>query len=83
MSEEKQNNYKKQYKKPRAKVCVFCAEKTDELDYKDVQKLKKFITEGGKIMPRRMTGTCAKHQRLVSTCVKRARHMALIPYRAD
>ncbi|HRF36063.1 MAG TPA: 30S ribosomal protein S18 [Clostridia bacterium] len=68
---------------PRKKVCIFCVEKVDELDYKDVAKLRKFITEKGKILPRRMSGVCAKHQRMVATAVKRARTMALIPYRAD
>ncbi len=77
-------NVKRPVKKmPRKKVCVFCVEKIDELDYKDVAKLKKFITEKGKILPRRMSGVCAKHQRMVATAVKRARVMALIPYRAD
>lgn len=77
-------NVKRPVKKmPRKKVCVFCVEKVDELDYKDVAKLKKFITEKGKILPRRMSGVCAKHQRMVATAVKRARVMALIPYRAD
>ncbi|MDE6967985.1 MAG: 30S ribosomal protein S18, partial [Clostridia bacterium] len=76
-------NVKRPVKKmPRKKVCVFCVEKVDELDYKDVAKLKKFITEKGKILPRRMSGVCAKHQRMVATAVKRARVMALIPYRA-
>lgn len=77
-------NVKRPVKKmPRKKVCIFCVEKVDELDYKDVAKLKKFITEKGKILPRRMSGVCAKHQRMVATAVKRARTMALIPYRAD
>ena len=77
-------NVKRPVKKmPRKKVCVICVEKIDELDYKDVAKLKKFITEKGKILPRRMSGVCAKHQRMVATAVKRARVMALIPYRAD
>ncbi len=77
-------NVKRPVKKmPRKKVCIFCVEKVDELDYKDVAKLKKFITEKGKILPRRMSGVCAKHQRMVATAVKRARVMALIPYRAD
>lgn len=77
-------NIKRQVKKmPKKKVCVFCVEKVDELDYKDVNKVKKFITEKGKILPRRMTGVCAKHQRMVATAVKRARVMALIPYKAD
>ena len=65
-------NVKRPVKKmPRKKVCVFCVEKIDELDYKDVAKLKKFITEKGKILPRRMSGVCAKHQRMVATAVKR------------
>ncbi len=77
-------NVKRPVKKmPRKKVCVFCVEKVDELDYKDVAKLRKFITDKGKILPRRMSGLCAKHQRMVATAVKRARVMALIPYRAD
>ena len=77
-------NVKRPVKKmTRKKVCVFCVEKVDELDYKDVAKLRKFITDKGKILPRRMSGLCAKHQRMVATAVKRARVMALIPYRAD
>lgn len=79
-----EKNVKRPMKKmPKKKVCVFCAEKVDELDYKDVTKVKKFITEKGKILPRRVSGVCAKHQRMVATAVKRARVMALIPYRAD
>ena len=77
-------NVKRPVKKmPRKKVCIFCVEKVDELDYKDVAKLRKFITEKGKILPWKMSGVCAKHQRMVATAVKRARTMALIPYRAD
>lgn len=67
-------------KMPRRKVCVFCVDKVDNIDYKDVNKIKKFITEKGKILPRRQTGNCATHQRKISTAVKRARYMALIPY---
>ncbi len=72
-------------KKPmsRRKVCVFCVDKIDTVDYKDVAKLRKFITEKGKIVPRRMSGTCAKHQRVVTEAVKRAREMALLPYVAE
>jgi len=65
------------------KVCNFCVDKIDEVDYKDVSKLKKYIAENGKILPRRMTGTCAKHQRVLAESVKRARTMALLPYKAD
>ena len=64
------------------KVCLFCQEKSS-IDYKEVNKLKKFIAEGGKILPRRMTGTCAKHQRLLAVAIKRARVAALIPFKAD
>lgn len=67
----------------RKKVCQFCAEKTDFVDYKDTETLKKYITERGKILPKRITGTCAIHQRAVTTAVKRARTVALLPYVAD
>ena len=64
---------KKVFKKmPRKKVCAFCQEKIAEIDYKDVNRLKKYITEGGKIVPRRMSGTCAAHQRKVAVAIKRA-----------
>lgn len=65
------------------RVCVFCEEKTNTVDYKDVNKLKRFVSERGKILPRRITGNCAKHQRTVTTAVKRARHLALIAYVND
>ena len=65
---------------PRRKVCAFCQNKADVIDYKDVNTLKKYITEGGKILPRRMTGVCAKHQRVLAVAIKRARYMALLPY---
>ncbi|MCR4726844.1 MAG: 30S ribosomal protein S18 [Clostridia bacterium] len=71
---------KRPMRKPaKKKVCIFCVDKVTEIDYKDVQKLKKFITESGKIAPRRSTGVCAKHQRLLATAIKRARVMALLP----
>ena len=66
----------------RRKVCQFCADKT-EIDYKDVEKLQKYISERGKILPKRITGTCAMHQRAVTTAVKRARQVALLPYVAE
>lgn len=62
------------------KVCAFCADKTAEIDYKDVARLRRFLSERAKILPRRITGTCAKHQRELTIAVKRARHIALIPY---
>lgn len=75
---------KKSFKRiPRRKVCVFCQEKTVEIDYKDINRLKKFVAESGKILPRRMTGTCAKHQRELSTAIKRARVAALLPFKAE
>lgn len=67
----------------RKKVCQFCADKTETIDYKDVEKLKKYITERGKILPKRITGTCATHQREVTTAIKRARIVSLLPYTAD
>ena len=67
----------------RRKVCQFCADKSEAIDYKDVEKLKKYVTERGKILPKRITGTCAMHQRAVTTAVKRARTVALLPYVAD
>ncbi len=67
----------------RKKVCAFCQEKVEFIDYKDVNRLKKFITEGGKILPRRMTGTCAMHQRELSNAIKRARIVALLPFKGE
>ena len=67
-------------RKGRKKVCVFCVEKVDEIDYKDVAKLRKYVSERGKILPRRITGNCAKHQRALTVAIKRARHVALMPY---
>ena len=67
----------------RKKVCIFCADKVDFIDYKDSAKLRKFISERGKILPRRISGTCAKHQREVNIAIKRARQVALLPYVTD
>ena len=67
-------------RKPRRKVCQFCVEKVQHIDYKDVMRLRRFTSERGKILPRRMTGTCAKHQRQLGTAIKRARTIALMPY---
>ena len=67
----------------RRKVGVFCSEKAKPIDYKDVATLRKYISERGKILPRRITGTCAKHQRAITLAVKRARHVALLPYQVD
>ena len=70
-------------KAARRKVCAFCLEKATEIDYKDIAKLKKYVTEKGKILPRRMTGVCSKHQRLLSTAIKRARLVALLPFKGE
>ena len=67
----------------RKKVCVFCGKENNEIDYKDVNKLKRYVSERGKILPRRITGNCCKHQRLLTTAIKRARHVSLMPYVAD
>ena len=67
----------------RRKVCIFCADKVEYIDYKDTAKLKHFISERGKILPRRITGNCAKHQRALTVAIKRARHVALMPYTCD
>jgi small subunit ribosomal protein S18 len=67
----------------RRRICQFCAEKTKHLDYKQVDLLRRYVNEQGKIRPRRETGACARHQRMVSRAVKRARHMALLPYTAE
>ncbi|MBQ3107785.1 MAG: 30S ribosomal protein S18 [Firmicutes bacterium] len=67
----------------RKKVCAFCADSIDEIDYKDVVRLCKCISERAKILPRRISGTCAKHQRQLTTAIKRARHVALLPYISD
>ena len=67
----------------RTKVCQFCADKAETIDYKDVEKLKKYVTERGKILPKRITGTCAVHQREVTRAIKRARIVALLPYTAE
>lgn len=65
---------------PSRKVCTFCANKSSVIDYKDVEKLRGFITDRAKIAPRRRTGTCARHQRALAIAIKRARHIALLPY---
>ncbi len=78
----------KQARKPmkriaKKKVCVFCVEKAENIDYKDVAKLKKFVAENGKILPRRMTGTCAQHQRALAQAIKKARVVALLPFKGE
>lgn len=70
-------------RKGRKKVCAFCVDKVESIDYKDVAKLRRFISERAKILPRRVTGTCARHQRELTVAIKRARHLALLPFSSD
>ena len=78
MAFERKNSKKRFYQ--RRKVCKFCADSTLEINYKDAKELRSFITERGKIIPRRITGTCAKHQRILARAIKQARTIALLPY---
>ncbi len=71
---------KRSFYRPRKKICVYCSKHEDEIDYKDIARLSKFVSEKGKILPRRNTGLCAKHQRQLANAVKRAREMALLPF---
>lgn len=70
-------------RKGRKKVCTFCVDRVEYIDYKDVARLRRFISERAKILPRRVTGTCALHQRDLTTAIKRARHLALLPFSSD
>ena len=70
-------------RKGRKKVCAFCVDKIHDIDYKDVPRLRRYLSDRGKIVPRRVTGTCARHQRQLTTAIKRARHLALLPYVSD
>ena len=70
-------------RKPRRKVCSFCVDKVETIDYKDVARLRRFISERAKILPRRVTGTCARHQRELTIAIKRARQLALLPFVSD
>ncbi|MEG1448738.1 MAG: 30S ribosomal protein S18 [Oscillospiraceae bacterium] len=67
-------------RRPRKKVCAFCVDKAEHIDYKDVAKLRRYVSERAKIVPRRVTGTCAHHQRELTQAIKRARHVAFLPY---
>ena len=70
-------------RKARKKVCGYCVDKVENIDYKDIARLRRYMSERGKILPRRVTGTCARHQRELTVAIKRARHLALLPYTAD
>jgi small subunit ribosomal protein S18 len=71
------------FRKPKRKVCAFCANKSEFIDYKDINTLRKFVSEKGKILPRRISGNCAKHQRELTDTIKRARNIALLPFTTD
>ncbi|MDI6600193.1 MAG: 30S ribosomal protein S18 [Thermoanaerobacteraceae bacterium] len=77
-----QNN-RRRNRRAKKKVCTFCQDKVELIDYKDISKLRKYITERGKILPRRITGNCAKHQRQLTVAIKRARQVALLPYTTE
>ncbi len=83
MPEKERNDKVRSPRRPKRKVCAFCVDKVDYIDYKDVAKLRRYITERAKILPRRISGCCAKHQRELTVAIKRARTMALLPYTAD
>jgi small subunit ribosomal protein S18 len=83
MPEKERNDKVRGPRRPKRKVCAFCVDKVDYIDYKDVAKLRRYITERAKILPRRISGCCAKHQRELTVAIKRARTMALLPYTAD
>jgi len=70
-------------RRPKRKVCSFCAEKATYIDYKEINRLRRFVTERGKILPRRVSGNCARHQRALAVAVKRARELALLPYTGE
>ncbi|MBC5799095.1 MAG: 30S ribosomal protein S18 [Candidatus Eremiobacteraeota bacterium] len=76
---KKRNNAKKE-RRPKRKVCTFCSDKLPDINYKDATRLRKYISERGKILPRRISGNCAKHQRLLTVAVKRARVIAFLPF---
>ena len=73
----------RRFRRPRRKVCHFCADHIDDINWRAYQRLRKYITDRGKIMPRRQSGVCAKHQRPLAAAIKRAREIALLPYKAD
>lgn len=78
-----ENSKKAKSRRNRKRVCSFCIDKIEQIDYKEVNKLRKYITERGKILPRRISGNCAKHQRQLTVAIKRARNMALLPYTTE
>ncbi|MGE5472953.1 MAG: 30S ribosomal protein S18 [Ignavibacteriales bacterium] len=82
-SSDKNNAGNPRMRRMKKKVCSFCIDKIESIEYKDVGKLRKYISERGKILPRRISGNCAKHQRQLTMAIKRARHIALLPFTAE
>ena len=83
MMEKEKNERPFRARKAKKKVCQFCVDKVTDIDYKDITKLRRYVSERAKILPRRVTGTCAKHQRQLTIAIKRARHIALLPFSAE
>lgn len=83
MAERPERDNRRGGRKGRRKVCAFCVDKVENIDYKDILKLRRYVSERAKILPRRVTGTCAHHQRELTVAIKRARHIALLPYTSD
>lgn len=80
---DRESSVKAGGRRPRKKVCSFCVDKVESIDYKETAKLKRFVTERGKILPRRISGNCAIHQRQLTSAIKRARQVALLPYTSE
>ena len=83
MEKERTERNDRRNRKSRKKVCAFCMDKIEHIDYKDVPRLRRYLSDRAKIIPRRVTGTCARHQRQLTVAVKRARHLAFLPYVGD
>ena len=83
MAERQDRDNRRNGRKGRKKVCNFCLDKVEVIDYKDIARLRRYISERAKILPRRVTGTCARHQRNLTIAIKRARYSALLPYTSD
>ena len=83
MAERMERDNRRGGRKSRKKVCSFCVDKVEFIDYKDISRLRRFVSERAKILPRRVTGTCARHQRELTVAIKRARYLALMPYTSD
>ena len=83
MAERPEKDNRRGGRKGRRKVCAFCVDKVETIDYKDIARLRRYVSERAKILPRRVTGTCAHHQRELTVAIKRVRHIALLPYTSD